>query len=46
MGKGVRVVLPSCLVTLVRKHFPEESAHDYTGFREVLEVMDLLEEDF
>jgi hypothetical protein len=43
MGKGVRIVLPACFVTLVRKHFPDET---YTGFREVMEVEELLEQEF
>ena len=45
MGPGVRVVLPACIVQLTRKHFPEESGQ-YTGFRDVTEVDELLEPDF
>lgn len=46
MGPGVRVVLPACLVQMVRKSFPEEDVTNYTGYREAMEVDALLEEDF
>ena len=45
MGPRVRVVLPACIVQLIRKHFPEESGQ-YTGLKEVTEVDDFLEPDF
>ena len=46
MGRGVRVVLPSCIVQMIRKAFPEENPGDYKGFKEVIEVDELLEEDY
>jgi hypothetical protein len=33
LGRGVRVVIPCCVVSAVRRAFPEESGH-YVGFRD------------
>ena len=33
LGRGVRIVIPSCVVSAVRRAFPEESGH-YVGFRD------------
>ena len=42
---GVRVVLPSCTVQMIHKAFIGESPGDYIGFREVIEIDELLEEN-
>ena len=36
LGKGKRVVIPSCVVTAIRNRFPDAS-NIYTGFRAVLD---------
>ncbi|XP_071852673.1 P2X purinoceptor 7-like [Apostichopus japonicus] len=41
LGKGVRIVLPSCCVGEIRSHFPEDSHEQYIGFREVTEALQL-----
>ena len=44
MGLGVGVVLPACIVQLIRKKITGETGQ-YTGFREVTEVDELLKPD-
>ena len=36
LGKGRRVVIPSCVVKTIRKAFPDPN-HDYTGFKLALD---------
>ncbi|XP_063411952.1 P2X purinoceptor 7-like [Mytilus trossulus] len=36
LGKGKRVVIPSCVVKCIREAFPESNGH-YTGFRTVFD---------
>ena len=36
LGKGKRVVIPSCVVKSVREKFPEAN-EDYTGFKSAFE---------
>ena len=42
LGRGVRIVVPSCIVSAVRRAFPEESGH-YVGFREANDAETLVE---
>ena len=43
LGKGKRVIIPSCVVTAIRTRFPD-SNNDYTGFRTVLDgIRDLFQ---
>ena len=43
---GVRVVSPSCIIQMIHKAFPKETPGDDIGFREVIEVDELLEDDY
>ena len=35
LGKGKRVVIPSCVIRKIRDHFPEPDGQ-YTGFKNVI----------
>ena len=34
LGEGVREVIPSCVVEMIREKFPEDSKRGYVGFKE------------
>lgn len=40
LGKGRRVVIPSCVVKDIRDSFPENN-NDYTGFQAAIDVREL-----
>lgn len=44
LGKHNRKVLPACVVSAIRKKYPEEN-EDYTGFQEAREVRNALDFD-
>ena len=44
LGKHNRKVLPACVVSTIRKHYPEEN-DDYTGYVDLREVQNALDFD-
>ena len=40
LGKGVRRILPACVVKVIRARYPEPLAQ-YVGFKELIEAIDM-----